>query len=421
MRIAAFLLITAFFATTVNAQGITFFVGSGAQYTTGTDPSTVCSQYAKKMSTHSTGTFVYAQNWNNPWPTSGNKMAGICHRYGSTGGYLGPGEVSYNLQPCPEGTFRNPETGICAPPPCQAGTEHTLDLGVGYAKTQKYTNDWINPVFHATSCVAGCQVSVGSIVSGSCYTTATIGPPYAGYCTFNATNTGSSCTGADESTTDALPPIPCPSGTQPGSVNGVSGCYTVTTAETTKNTVTNPDGSTTTTETTTSATGSTTITTTCTGAGSCSSTTTHVGGGGSSSTPATSGQNYDGQQNGQEDGQEDGKPCGAPGQPKCDVKVDEDGTPTEAPPTIAQAYGEALAAVDSQMEYLAGSGWIKEELPFFWNPTLPNSTCSAFQIYGHTIDICSTADLVRNIWSYCFLFMTALYIWSRATNVNKGS
>lgn len=307
--------------------------------------------------------------------------------------------------------------------PCAAGQTYQINLGVGYARTANNTDDWIDPRFpeYADS-GDGCQVQVGDIVPGSCYVSDTVGPPYAGYCTFNATTTGNDSAPEDEAANEALPPIPCPTGTAPGSVNGVGGCFQTSETTTQKETTTNPDGSTTTTETSTGPTGSTTTITTCTGDGACTSTTTHVGGGASSKPPAETGGRYD---DGTPDGAggEEGEgqdPCGLPGLPDCRVKVNEEGTPTETP-GMAEAFGQAAQAVDDQFDYLTGMGWVRSELPFTWNPPLPDGSCSALEIRGYSLDICDPIGKARQFWSYCLAVMAGLYIWRSATNANPGA
>lgn len=309
------------------------------------------------------------------------------------------------------------------PNPCTAGQTYQVNLGVGYARTMNNTDDWIDPRFPGTADNgAGCQGTVGDVVPGSCYVTETVGPPYAGYCTFNVTTTGQQSTPEDEAANEALPPIPCPSGTAPGSVNGVGGCFQTSETTSQKETTTNPDGSTTTTETSTGPTGSTTTITTCTGDGACTSTTTHVGGGASSKPPAETGGKYD---DGTPDGAggEEGEgddPCGLPGLPDCRVKVNEEGTPTETP-GMAEAFGQAAQAVDDQFDYLTGMGWVRSELPFTWNPPLPDGSCSALEIRGYSLDICDPIGKARQFWSYCLAVMAGLYIWRSATNANPGA
>lgn len=306
---------------------------------------------------------------------------------------------------------------------CTAGQSFTVNLGVGYARTLNNTDDWIDPRFPETADNGdGCQVTVGDVVPGSCYVVETVGPPYAGYCTFTATTTGAESLPADQEANQTLPPIPCPSGTAPGSVNGVGGCFQTSETTTQKETTTNPDGSTTTTETSTGPTGSTTTITTCTGDGSCTSTTTHVGGGASSKPPSETGGKYD---DGTPDGAggEEGEgddPCGLPGLPDCRVKVNEEGTPTETP-GMAEAFGQAAQAVDDQFNYLTGMGWVRSELPFTWNPPLPDGSCSALEIRGYSLDICDPIGKARQFWSYCLAVMAGLYIWRSATNANPGA
>jgi hypothetical protein len=302
-----------------------------------------------------------------------------------------------------------------APPPCEEGQVSELNLGVGYAKTTANTDDWINPQFHDTACEGQCQVTVGAIVPGSCYVSGIVGPPYPGYCEFSVTTTGNTCTPADEAASATLPAIPCPEGMAAGSVNGISGCYKVSEV-TTETTVTdNGDGTTTTTETVSGPTGTTTTTTTCNGEGACSSTTTHLGGGAGTGAPSQTGQPYDGE--GTEDEGEGA--CGKEGLPDCTVKVNEEGTPEQVEGAQATLDG-VVTDFDEYVDYLGYMGWVREELPFIWSPSLPSGSCSAMEIYGQPINICEPLGKVRMVWSFILTFMAGLYIWRSGTQAMKG-
>lgn len=305
--------------------------------------------------------------------------------------------------------------------PCEQGQTATLNLGVGYAKTTANTNDWIDPQFYTTACASGCQATVGNVVAGSCYVSGIVGPPFPGYCEFQTVTTGNVCTPADEAASATLPAIPCPSGMQEGTVNGARGCYKVTDVTKETTTTQNPDGTTTTTETITGPTGTTTTTTTCTGDGACSTTIQHIGGGAGTGAPGETGQDYDGKPDGSPEGDEEGEgACGKEGLPDCKVKVNEDGTPEQVEGMQAALDG-VLEGVQQQFDYLGGMGWVREDLPFVWNPALPSGACAAVEIYGHPIDICDPLGKARMVWAYVLAFMAGLYIWRSATEVMKGS
>lgn len=345
---------------------------------------------------------------------------------GGSGGYIYVQLTTAAGEPpaCAEGETRDPNTGICTEPPCTAGETSTLNLGVGYAKTTANTDDWIDPQFYTTACVSGCQATVGNVVSGSCYVSGIVGPPFPGYCEFETVTTGNECTAADEAANATLPAIPCPSGMQEGTVNGARGCYKVTDVTKETTTTQNPDGTTTTTETITGPTGTTTTTTTCTGDGSCSTTIRHIGGGAGTGAPGETGQDYDGKPTGSDtpsEGEDDqGEPCGREGLPDCKVKVNEDGTPTEV--EGAQEFLDGVVdGIQERYDYLGGMGWVVEDLPFVWSPAIPSGSCSAYEIYGYTIDICDPLGKARAIWAWVISVLAAIYIWRTAAEVNKGA
>lgn len=328
--------------------------------------------------------------------------------------------------------YRHPTAGYSyevyvaygAAPTCDAGQTATLNLGVGYAKTTANTDDWIDPQFYTTACASGCQATVGNVVAGSCYVSGIVGPPFPGYCEFETVTTGNACTPADEAANATLPAIPCPSGMQEGTVNGARGCYKVTDVTKETTTTQNPDGTTTTTETITGPTGTTTTTTTCTGDGSCSTTIQHIGGGAGTGAPGETGQDYDGKPTGSdtpsEGEEEQGEPCGREGLPDCKVKVNEEGTPTEV--EGAQEFLDGVVdGIQERYDYLGGMGWVVEDLPFVWSPAIPSGSCSAYEIYGYTIDICDPLGKARAIWAWVISVLAAIYIWRTAAEVNKGA
>lgn len=329
--------------------------------------------------------------------------------------------VNHSFGKCSDGQVWNGTTGMCETG-CQQGESATLNLGVGYAKTTANTDDWIDPQFYTTACSSGCQVTVGNVVTGSCYVSGIVGPPFPGYCEFETVTTGNACTPADEAANATLPAIPCPSGMQEGTVNGARGCYKVTDVTKETTTTQNQDGTTTITETITGPTGTTTITTTCTGDGSCSTTIQHIGGGAGTGAPGETGQDYDGKPTGSDTPSEgeQGEPCGREGLPDCKVKVNEDGTPTEV--EGAQEFLDGVVdGIQERYDYLGGMGWVVEDLPFVWSPAIPSGSCSAYEIYGYTIDICDPLGKARAIWAWVISVVAAIYIWRTAAEVNKGA
>lgn len=431
LRIVAFVLIMGLGATTANAEYYRIVSLSDASFPA-TDPQCWSRQHGHLIgqgadTITALAALVYAQTsdvvCNNrpndpnyqkrpdPLYTQGTTFDRVRVPYGQSGYWYAWGYATYEV--------------LAEPPPgCQAGQTSTLNLGVGYAKTTANTDDWIDPQFYTTACNSGCQATVGNIVSGSCYVSGIVGPPFPGYCEFETTTTGNACTPADEAATATLPAIPCPQGMAEGTVNGARGCYKV--SDVTKETTTtqNPDGTTTTTETITGPTGTTTTTTTCTGDGSCSTTIQHIGGGAGTGAPGETGQDYDGKPTGSdtpsEGEEEQGEPCGREGLPDCRVKVNEEGTPTEV--EGAQEFLDGVVdGIQERYDYLGGMGWVVEDLPFVWNPSIPTGSCSAYEIYGYTIDICDPLGKARAVWAWVISILAAIYIWRTATEGNKGA
>lgn len=180
---------------------------------------------------------------------SGYQTSTVWAAWCPSGGTLSgtyPTTQCINAEPCPPGQVRGSD-GLCAPPPCQAGTSGTMRLSIGYAMTAD-SGGAANVSKPSGACEGQCAVSVGAVVSGSCEVELSSGPQFPAFCSFETTTTGSSCTAGETTASEAAknpPPAPCPTGTAVGSVNEVSGCYptSTTTKETTK--TTNPDSTTT--------------------------------------------------------------------------------------------------------------------------------------------------------------------------------
>lgn len=192
------------------------------------------------------------------------------------------GGMCINVPDCPDGKTRN-SVGVCADPPpqsCAVGVETTRQLTVGWSLTNDVNQSGREISFVPLPekiCLDGCINNVSTVSNGTCLVAKLAGPPYRVTCGYTTVSTSSNC---DLSYVDetANPQIPCPSGTLPGEVNGVRGCFkngfttetkteetdSETGTKTTTTERTNPDGSktTTTTITNTNGTSTTTITTT---------------------------------------------------------------------------------------------------------------------------------------------------------------
>lgn len=346
------------------------------------------------------------------------------------------GTSCFSAPACPAGQVRNATTGQCESSPCTAGQIGADRFVVGYQKKPFW--DGVTPPdqpsnFSANVCVPGsgssnCSATLTGYVSGTALVQGSQ-PMYPVSGVFEWKMTGGTCVGSEPApATLNEVPAPCPPGTASGSVNGVVGCFAVSTATSNTTTQTNPDGSITTKKTTTGPTGTTIETTTCNASG-CNTTIEHIGGGGSTESPAESGGDYDGgganggvgggTAGGDGEGDEEQDPCGIAGFPDCGVKVNETGTPGSAP-SVEAGVDEAKQKIEERYMYLQGMGWIKDQLPFIWSPQLPSGYCSDYEIMGRRIDVCPTLDRVRLFWSWALAFMAGLYIWRTGTGAVKG-
>lgn len=110
-------------------------------------------------------------------------------------------------------------------------------------------------------------------------------------------------------------------------------------------------------------------------------------------------------------------PCGGPGQPVCNVKVDEKGTPSGAGETYTpakQKMDETKTKNDEQLTKAAGNadkGFFEPVRSMFWSP--PIAACETFvlpqQVGGLSLDACGVVDGVRNamaiVWAGAGLFL----------------
>lgn len=110
------------------------------------------------------------------------------------------------------------------------------------------------------------------------------------------------------------------------------------------------------------------------------------------------------------------KSCGGPGQPKCNVKIDESGVDPNKGKLDAEktSFANAIDSVKAEFEkYKNGGTW-----GITWSYQLPTGTCSALQIgagkYVAQLDVCKPLGYVRDLWAYVLYMLTALYIWRSA-------
>lgn len=351
---------------------------------------------------------------------------------GGTVGQVGGVYKCVGAASCPVGTVRNTATGICETS-CISGVSQTSRAWVGYAATSNNVDDWIDPRIPSSTCSGNCAVGNLSIVAGSCSVDDSgFGPPYPGSCEFSGTQTGATCTASDQTFDDPLPQIPCPSGSSLGSVNGVQGCYGSYQGNEATSTTTNPDGSTTKITIKIAPDGSTVKTTTTTAADGSVTTTEET----ITSTPASGEGAIDGQGTGSGSGSGSGAGTGTvngtkgdseqanfcrdnPGVALCKdkVKVDELDTPSQRDWTADNtALGDRF---DEMKNYIEGSTWRRDSLPFVWNPQdqIPGGSCSDIQIGLYSLDICSPLSMARDLWAWCIGMVAALAIWIRGTQI----
>lgn len=326
--------------------------------------------------------------------------------------------------------------GICIKP-CTAGDAKTTRAWVGYAATRDNVYDWINPTWPTTTCDGQCAVGGLDITVGSCSVASELGgPPYRGSCEFSGIATGATCTTASGTASDAPPPIPCPAGTYEGSVNGVPGCYGGYQGSEVTQTTNNPDGSVTKTTTKVSPDGASvketetvapdgTVTKTreiitstpAPGSGPLPGQGTGTGGetGGGSSGGAASG-------TGEKGDTEQADFCrDNPKSLMCQdkLKIDETGTPEGGDPLKGERDGIG-AAWDSAKSTLEGDTWRKSALPFVWAPSIPSGSCSGWEIYGRTIDLCDEMAKVRELWAWVIYMVGAASLWALGVRAMSG-
>lgn len=169
------------------------------------------------------------------------------------------------VQPCPEGTQRDPVTGQCEAPPCEAGETGSSSIQVGWSNVWDVNARPYGVSTPTGGCAGECRITITGLAEQSCYLgDSGSGAPYQVLCWYKTATTGEQCTAGEGQITDRREPIPCPAGTAQGTIGDKTACLPATTSETT--TTTNPDGSKTETTTTTNPDGSKTETTTTTDA-----------------------------------------------------------------------------------------------------------------------------------------------------------
>jgi hypothetical protein len=251
-------------------------------------------------------------------------------------------------------------------------------------------------------------------------------------------NTGATCTPSKQETaqigigTADKPEDTCPPGQTKGSINDKMVCYKAgeegdeqappdktdkTSKTTTKNTVTNPDGSVTVTETTTETDSEgresvTTIKTTTKPDGTVTTETSKSG------TPTGTPDAKD----------KENKTCGGAGQPACTMKIDEEGTATQE--QGHGAFGDATNimgdGIESIVTVINGSG-DRTSLP--WSPSsllLPHGGCTPqiteTRLGPLKFDPCNSPIVLlwRQLMAWLVYMLTLLYGWRSAIGATGG-
>lgn len=162
---------------------------------------------------------------------------------------------------CDAGLERDPLTGQCAAPPCEAGQTGSTSIQVGWSNYWDTNAKPYGVTSPGAGCSGECKVNVTGLAEQSCYLgDSGAGAPYQVLCWYKTETTGEQCTSGEAQLSDRRDPIPCPAGTTQGTIGDKTACVPSTTTET--ETTTNPDGSTTETTTKTNPDGSTEVTTT---------------------------------------------------------------------------------------------------------------------------------------------------------------
>lgn len=119
------------------------------------------------------------------------------------------------------------------------------------------------------------------------------------------------------------------------------------------------------------------------------------------------------------------KQCGGVGQVKCDVKVDETGTPTDASlQTHVDAFNTAADDHKSLLESPNASNKVTD-LGILWTINWPAADCEnpSFSIAGKTmtVDICGKAADIKSIMGFVVAVLTAFAIFGIGVGALKGT
>lgn len=370
------------------------------------------------------------------------------------GSYRSSDKMCINVEPCPDGQTRNPETGQCEGDQCSSlgGQDTSARFDIGYAYVASSDSELFGVKGPPDSgCSSGnrCKYSISSNpVPGTCSLSVN-GPPYPVSCQFNGVYQGTKCGEGEGNQDDVLPPRSCPPGSALGEVNGVAGCYGSYTSSSETKQTTNADGSTTKETTTTNPDGSKTKETTTTKPDGTTETTKEtIQSKPPSGTPMPGGSN-----SGSEGGGNSGSPGGTPGGSggvgtgggrgggsgtgdkgnteqanfcrdnptaamcKDEIKIDEKDTPDAfdwAP--VNESLGTQFETMTTKV---TNTDWHRTELGFIWNlpSQLPSGSCGPVGIHGFNIDICPALEKARALWAWVIGVLGALAIWIRGTRI----
>lgn len=372
----------------------------------------------------------------------------LCWMVNSSGTKIQGYSIFYRFSACAAGETRD-SSGNCVPPPCTAGQSVQVSAVAGYFAT--YPGTGSDPIIDFAVPSSGCGGSnncvatianAGALVPGTCVIRQSSTGLHPGLCMFNATTTATQCTGAQQEAATNPPSKPCPSGSSFGSVTyaGVTktGCFGTYQGSEVTSTTNNPDGSTTKVTTSVAPDGSTTkttettqpdgtktvvkevITASPTSTGTTGGTLGDPGGTGGGTGGGTSGGAGGG--TGEKGETEQADFCrDNPDSLICQdkLKIDETGTPEGGDPLKGER--DAISgAWDSAKSTLEGDTWRKSSLPFVWSPSIPSGSCSPWEIYGRTIDLCDEMAKVRQLWAWVIYMVGALSLWMLGVRAMNG-
>lgn len=117
--------------------------------------------------------------------------------------------------------------------------------------------------------------------------------------------------------------------------------------------------------------------------------------------------------------------CGGPGQPKCNMQIDETGTPTDGYLTAQKSdFSAAVNTTVGTINNLAGEG-VRSSIGIGFNPIFFDAPCEdpTFAIPGGRgnliVPMCDKKGAVSKIMDFLMWAFTAFYLWGLAVSSFK--